>query len=253
MRMHFLSGGRLRMRKSTFLPDAEKTETIELPVTCALLRHAQGNVLFDTGCHPDIAANAQQRWGDLAKYLTPIMPAGDNVLTSLSQLGLSAGDIDVVVCSHLHTDHCGCNSYFSKATVIAHRLEIEAAKAATNMLGGYVGADWDTGRPIEAIEGERDLFGDGTIVLIHLPGHTPGTLSALVGLERSGQFLLASDSITLRAAFDIEFVPRNTWNGELLLQSFAEVRRIEKAGATVICGHDAAQWERLRKGAEAYD
>ena len=73
MKMHFLSGGRLRMRKSTFIPDAERSETIELPVTSALLRHAQGNVLFDTGCHPSVVDDAAARWGGLAKIMTPIM------------------------------------------------------------------------------------------------------------------------------------------------------------------------------------
>ena len=52
MKMHALSGGRVRMRKSVYVPDADRSETIELPVSCFLLRHAQGNVLFDTGCHP---------------------------------------------------------------------------------------------------------------------------------------------------------------------------------------------------------
>ena len=47
-----LSGGRVRMRKSVYFPDADRSETIELPVSCVLLRHPQGNVLFDTGCHP---------------------------------------------------------------------------------------------------------------------------------------------------------------------------------------------------------
>lgn len=241
------------MRRATFLPNAEKTDTIELPVVSVLLRHAQGNVLFDTGCHPDIPKKPQERWGDLAKYLTPIMPDGDNVLANLSSAGLGPNDIDVVICSHLHTDHCGCNSFFAKATVIAHRLEIEAAKAAPNMLGGYVAADWNTGQKFDPLEAERDLFGDGSLVLIHLPGHSPGSIGALVGLDRSGQFLLAADTIVLREAFEIEFVPRNTWNGEALLKSYAEVRRIEKTGATVICGHDAAQWDRLRKGSEFYD
>ncbi len=55
MKMHLLSGGRLRMRKSIFMPDADKSETIELSVSCALLRHGQGNVLFDTGCHPSVS------------------------------------------------------------------------------------------------------------------------------------------------------------------------------------------------------
>ena len=253
MKMHVLSGGRLRMRKSTFLPEAERTETIELPVAAILLRHSQGNVLFDTGCHPDIAAKPQERWGELAKYLTPVMPTGDNVLTGLAGLGLAPGDIDVVVCSHLHPDHCGCNAFFDKATVIAHRLEIEAARAATNVLGGYVNADWDSGQKFDAIDAQRDVFDDGRLVLLHLPGHTPGMLGALVALDRTGSFLLASDTITLREAFDREIVPKNTWNGEALLKSYAEARRIEASGATVICGHDAAQWSTLRKGGDAYD
>ena len=48
MRMHMLSGGRPRMSRRTYYPDAERGETFELPVSCVLLRHAQGNVLFAT-------------------------------------------------------------------------------------------------------------------------------------------------------------------------------------------------------------
>ena len=67
MKMHLLSGGRLRMRKSIFVPDADKSETIELSVPCALIRHDRANVLFDTGCHPTVAEHAEARWGGLAK------------------------------------------------------------------------------------------------------------------------------------------------------------------------------------------
>ena len=55
MKMHFLSGGCVRMRKATYIPDADRSETIELPVISVLLRHPQGNVIFDTGCHPAVA------------------------------------------------------------------------------------------------------------------------------------------------------------------------------------------------------
>ncbi|MYD93595.1 MAG: N-acyl homoserine lactonase family protein, partial [Chloroflexi bacterium] len=67
MRMHVLSGGRLRMSKHIYLPDAAREETIDLPVACFLFRHPQGNVLFDTGCHPTVAKNPQERWGNLAR------------------------------------------------------------------------------------------------------------------------------------------------------------------------------------------
>jgi len=253
MKMHLLSGGRVRMRKSIFLPDAERDTTIELPVCCALLRHGAGNVLFDTGCHPAVATEAAARWGGLAKLMTPIMPPGDNVVNALGSIGLQCDDIDVVVCSHLHPDHCGCNSFFKRASFIIHAEEVAAARAPGAMASGYLAAEWEQGTPPDLLDGERDLFGDGRIVLIPLPGHTPGTTGALVALDRAGTFLLASDTVSLRSTLDSGVVPKNTWNAAALVKSLAEVRRIEASGAKVLCSHDDAQWAGLRKGIDAYD
>lgn len=253
MKMHCLSGGRLRMRKNIFLPDSDRSETIEMPVASILLRHSQGNVLFDTGCHPSVAEQPEARWGGLVKLMTPIMRPDDNVLSGLAEIGLQPDDVDVVVCSHLHPDHCGCNAFFKRATVVVHAKELEAARAPVAEKAGYLKADWDHPNPIDAIAGERDLFGDNRIVLVPLPGHTPGTTGALVALERSGTFFLASDTVSLRATLDTGILPRNTWNGEALLKSLGEVKHIEATGATILCGHDAAQWDRLKKGAAFYD
>jgi N-acyl homoserine lactone hydrolase len=253
VKMHILSGGRLRLKKSIYLPDADRSETIDLPVSSVLLRHAQANVLFDTGCHPSVVGNAEARWGGMAKVMAPIMGPDDNVLAGLASLGLAPEDIDIVVNSHFHPDHCGCNAFFTKATVIVHAREVEAAKAPGSAAGGYLPIEWDHPMPMDTIAAERDLFGDGRVVLIPLPGHTPGTIGALAALDRSGAFLLASDAVSLRVSLDRDIVPRNTWNAEALLKSLAEIRRLEKGGANVLCGHDAQQWATLRKGADAYD
>ncbi|HUC49958.1 MAG TPA: N-acyl homoserine lactonase family protein [Xanthobacteraceae bacterium] len=253
MKMHLLSGGRLRMRKSIFQTAADKNETIELPVPCVLLRHAQGNVLFDTGCHPAVAEYAEARWGALARLMTPIMPPGENVVNGLSGIGLSCDDIDLVVCSHLHPDHCGCNIFFERATFIIHSKEVEAARAPGAQAQGYLAAEWQQDAPTDVIDDQRDVFGDGRIVLLPLPGHTPGTTSALVQLDRSGAFLLASDTVSLRSTLDTGMVPKNTWNADALARSLAEIRRFEAGGAKIICGHDAAEWTTLRKGADAYE
>ena len=242
MRMHVLSGGRLRMKKSIYLPDADRCETIDLPVSSMLLRHKQANVLFDTGCHPSVVDDAAARWGTMARVMSPIMGPGDNVISGLADLGFSPDDIDIVVNSHFHPDHCGCNSFFRKATFLVHASELEAAKAADSLSRGYLPVEWDHPMPMDAIDGQRDVFGDGRIVLVTLPGHTVGSTGALVALDRSGTFLLASDAVSLRASLDRDIVPRNTWNAELLLASLAEIRRIEQGGATVICGHDLEQW-----------
>jgi glyoxylase-like metal-dependent hydrolase (beta-lactamase superfamily II) len=253
MKMHVLSGGRLRVRKSMYDANAPRGETFDVPVSCILLRHGQGNVLFDTGCHPAVAENAEAHWGGLAKVMKPVMAPGDNVITALGGIGLSCDDIDVVVCSHLHADHCGCNTFFQRATFMIHASEVEAARAPNAEAAGYIAGEWEQPAPMDAIDGQRDLFGDGRIVLLPLPGHTPGTTGALAALDRSGTFLLASDTVSMRSTLDTGIIPRNTWNADTLEKSLAEVRRIEAGGATVLCGHDDAQWASLRKGADAYD
>jgi glyoxylase-like metal-dependent hydrolase (beta-lactamase superfamily II) len=241
------------MRKSIFLPAAERSETIEIPVSSALLRHRQANVLFDTGCHPAVPDNPEARWGGLAKLMVPIMQPGEHVLTGLAELGLQPDDIDVVVNSHLHPDHCGCNAFFRKATFLIHGDEITAARAPGSEAAGYLAAEWQQPMPIDAITGQRDVFSDGRIVLVHLPGHTPGSIGALARLERSGTFLLAGDTVSLRETLDTGIIPRNTWNGEALAKSLQEIRKIESTGTTILCSHDAGQWITLRKGADAYD
>ena len=253
MKLNFLAAGRLRMKKSIYVSGADRSETIDLPVGSALIRHKQGNVLFDTGCHPSVVDDAEGRWGPLAKVMKPLMSADETLLPSLACIGLEPDDIDIVVNSHFHPDHCGCNQFFRKATILAHAKEIEAAKASGADAAGYLRADWDYGEPIEAVNGEKDLFGDSSVVLLPLPGHTPGTMGALVSLDRDGQFLLASDSVNLRQNLDANAPPRNTWNVEQQLITFEEVRRIEKSGATVICGHDDWQWQNLRKGNDSYE
>jgi N-acyl homoserine lactone hydrolase len=253
MRMHLLSGGRLRMRRSVYVPDAERGETIDLPVSCALVRHARGNVLFDTGCHPSVVVDAQARWGAMAKAMVPIGGAADNVVDELARLGLAPGDVDVVVCSHFHADHCGCNAFFPRSTLVCHRLELEAASADDALAKGYLPQEWNHGLRRVAIDGEHDLLGDGRLVLKPLPGHTPGMIGALVHLDRDGSFMLASDAVPLALTLERDALPRNTADPDAASRSLDEVRRMQASGVTVVYGHDAQQWATLRTGAAFYE
>lgn len=253
MKMHVLSGGRLKMRKSVYVPEADRQELFDIPVSCYLLKHPQGNVLFDTGCHPSTAINAEQRWGGMAKFMTPISGPQDNVIDQLKLLDMKPDDIDVVVNSHLHSDHCGCNTFFKKASFICHANELAAAEQDDAEKMGFLAVDWKQPRPAETISAQKDLFNDGRIVLVPVPGHTPGMTGALVTLERSGAFFLASDSVALESNLVKDQIPRNMWNAELASQSMTEIRKIEAAGARVLFGHDDAQYQRLRKGQEYYD
>ena len=145
------------------------------------------------------------------------------------------------------------NAFFKRATIVCHARELEAASAPDAVKAGFVDADWKHPNRFDTFDGQKDLFGDGRIVALPLPGHTPGMSGALVQLERSGRYLLASDAVALRANFEREQNPKQTWNQDMALASLKEIQRIEAGGATVIFGHDLEQWESLKKGAQSYD
>lgn len=252
MRMDVLSGGRLKMRKSIYLPAESKEDMVELPVVSVLLRHPSGNVLFDTGCAPQAAEDPLGRWGGLAKVMQPIFAPQHAVVNQLPRHGLAAEDIDVVICSHLHPDHCGCNAAFARATVIAHAAELAAARAEGAEKQGYLPQEWDIPQGYSEIDGERDLFDDGRVVLLPLPGHSPGLTGTRIELERDGAFLLASDAAPMMCHVDQGYAPKNSWDMDLAVRSLAEIKAQKDRGATVICGHDDAQWQELSQRVEGF-
>jgi glyoxylase-like metal-dependent hydrolase (beta-lactamase superfamily II) len=251
--MHVLSGGRLRMRVNTYFPELMKEQTAEFPCSCFLIRHKQGNILFDTGCHPAVETDAAARWGEEARKFVPVHRVGDNVLGGLAKLKLGPADIDVVINSHLHMDHCGCNEFFRKAVFLIHADEIAAASAASGERRGYFRADWDHPMSIEAVRGEQDLFDDGRVVLLPLPGHTAGTIGARIELDRSGSFVLAADAAPVRQCFVQGYSPSNSWNPARSCASLTELQRLEQQGSTILFGHDEDQWLTLNKTIQAYD
>lgn len=253
MKMHFLDGGRLRMKRRIFVPDADREELIELPVISTLFRHTKGNVLFDTGCHPSVATDAHARWGGMEKFMTPIAPPKQDVINALAQVGLKPEDIDIVVNSHLHPDHCGCNAFFTRAQFFCHEAEIAAANAEGAVKMGYLRAEWEHPMRLDTISGSHDVFGDSRLVSIHIPGHTPGLIGLRAELEHSGEFFLVSDAVALERNLDNDEAPLNAWNADLLLASYDTVRQRRDAGATIICGHDAEQWKTLRTGRDGYE
>lgn len=252
MKMNFLDGGRVRMRRRIFVPDAAREEQIEMPVISTLFRHPKGNVLFDTGCHPSVETDAEARWGGLARLMTPIAAPNTNVVAALAQVGLQPDDIDLVVNSHLHPDHCGCNCFFRKAQFFCHAAELAAAEAENSDAQGYRRVEWDLPMRLDTLTGSHDLFGDGRLVSVPLPGHTPGCMGLRAELAGDGVFLLAADAVTLKRNLDRDEVPMNAWDREKLLASYEIVRGEEARGATVICGHDDEQWRTLKTGVDAY-
>jgi len=214
------------------------------PVTCWIVQHAKGTVLFDTGLHPDLLKGTS-RIGFFASIFDIDIPAGHDLATLLADQGIACGEIDYLVMSHLHFDHCGGIVQVPNARIIVQKDEWSAGRDAKLIdMGIYNPADFDLGHDIQQIEGHHDIFDDGSVICIPTPGHTAGHQSLKVELS-SGPVVLTSDCAYWQAMLDDMLVPPHGYDRELQKQSMNSLRTMRQEGCRLIFGHDAVQWKSI--------
>ena len=154
--------------------------TIRYPVPGYAVVHEQGTVLFDTGLHESLITS-DEMLGVLAPMFTVELTAADLPEARLAEAGIDPASVTHVVNSHLHFDHCGHNGPFADAVTLVQVAEWEAARKPATPYS-YVGVPLDEigAGDLRLVDGEIDLFGDGTVVLVPTPGHTVGHQSLLV-------------------------------------------------------------------------
>jgi N-acyl homoserine lactone hydrolase len=245
MHVYALCTGRIELDRASMLSDLTPGQPWTVPVLSFLVDHSRGKLLFDTGVHCQARVDPLTRLGaERVKRLTVKSQEGDDVVPQLARLGLAPHDVRYVANSHLHFDHCGGNEFFPRATFLVQRPELEAARRP-----GFVPSyspspiDFDHALDYQLIDGEHDVFGDGTVVLLPTYGHTPGHQSLLV---RAGKDLIvcASDACYTRENMDRDVLPKILWDPSVMHDSLAALRKLrDQAGATMFYGHDPAQWE----------
>ncbi len=227
---------------------------VEVPVPFYLIRHPRGTALVDGGNPLAVARDPREHWGQLADLFTVCMSEEDHCVAQLTKLGVPPDAISYVVQTHLHIDHTGALGHFPDASVVVHRRELEAARSADSPeASGYVRRDYE--RPLNwaPVEGEHDLFGDGTISLIETPGHSAGHMSLLLQLGDLGPVLLTADAADNRAQWEGRAHPRALHSREEATRSLEVLRALaRKTGAKVIFGHDPENWSGLKHAPESY-
>ncbi len=211
-------------------------ETFELPLTysCYLIRHGGTYMLWDTG-------NALDGSPEAPKV---------SLVDQLAQIQVPVDAIEYVGISHHHLDHTGQAAAFPGATLLIGKGDWDLMSSQEPPYGMNPGefamrrgrlAPWiEGGSKTEVLRGDRkDVFGDGTVIMIALPGHTPGHHALLVKLQKKGYVLLTGDVSHFRENYESDGVP--TWNDNRAA-SRASIDRFKKiAGnlkATVIIQHD---------------
>jgi N-acyl homoserine lactone hydrolase len=131
---------------------------------------------------------------------------------------------------------------------------MEWAKKPENEGKGYFRADWDHPLAYREIEAPFDLYGDGSLVIIPLPGHTPGHQGLLVRLKKDGAIILSGDSVPCEENYLDFKIPRNHLDGEQARKTIQDLHGlVEKEKALLIHGHDPEQWKKIRKAPEFYE
>ena len=232
-----------------------ETGTVTIPVPVFLIEHARGLVLIDTGLVPAAAVDAQAVYGPLADKCQIKFDPDQAVDRQLALLGFDVKDVTHVVMSHAHWDHTGGMYLFPHAQFIIAEGELQYAYWPMPAAPLFRREDLEPTRAFDwrFFTGDFDLFGDGSIVILHMPGHTPGNSSVLVRLANH-TFLLAIDTAHLRSGYVSERPMPSDWNTLLSVQSIRRLKRLEESlQATLWISHDPEDWAAFRHAPEFYD
>ena len=250
-------GHSLANDESVWTPGKNVGRDIEFSSTCWLIKHGSEWLLWDTGV-PESSLHDPRGWSTLPKLI--VYHLDKSLTDQLTEIGLKPGDIGRVAISHTHGDHIGNMGLFPNSTVLMQRAEYSwihspnGANDNVNQLMALARKLLGTPKKLQLIDGDTDVFGDGSVTLISTPGHTPGHQSLMVHLPKSGFIILSGDVVHLEGNFEKNIVPSlNTSKAE----SIASMDRIRKLiatyKATLFINHDKSQTDTLKLVPAFYD
>ena len=241
MKLFAFTCGRLRGEFGRLMEGGEGE--IDLPIPSYLIEHPKGTMLFDTGMHPDCQRDPAGRIGPRVTELFSFnYRPGEEISARLEAIGRDPAKIDLIVNSHFHFDHVGGNALIPNATMVVQRREWDAGMDPDSAARrGFNPRDFDLGHKLKLLDGEHDLFGDGSVVCLPTSGHTPGHQSLKVRLA-SGDIMLAADSCYFCRTLRERRLPQNVDDRAAMLASLDRLARLEQGGARIFFGHDPEFW-----------
>jgi N-acyl homoserine lactone hydrolase len=250
-------GHSLANDESVWTPGENAGRHIEFSSTCWLIKRDKQWVLWDTGV-PQDTLNDPKGWSTLPKLI--VYHLDKTITGQLAEVGLKTSDITYVALSHTHGDHIGNVNLFPNSTILMQQAEYswihspDGENDNVNQLKALARKLLGTPKHLQPVDGDADLFGDGSVTLISTPGHTPGSQSLLVHLKNSGFIILSGDVVHLEDSFENNIVPSLNTDKAASLASMDKVRRmIATYHARLFINHDKAQADTLKLLPAFYD
>lgn len=243
---------------------------IKIPINVYIIEHRDGLVLFDAGMDPAIGKDPNYVSNPIVRFfmhrIFRLHTGPDETLTKkLAKLGYAAADVSKVIISHLHFDHIGGIAEVPQAELLVSsdewrqlsgphperdyifREHIELPDAKWQQIDFAPSDD-----PLLTSFGRcYDVMGDGSMVLLSTPGHTPSSMSMLVRTDGLPPLLLVGDLTYELDLLMNDQVP-GTGNKAQLLASFAKVRALKKQlpDLVILPSHDPAATQTLKKATQ---
>jgi N-acyl homoserine lactone hydrolase len=266
IKLYAFSSGALTIGKGILQNLAPVDPPIQIPVGFFVVSHPKGNVLFDTGNNDKIITDPGY-WGASFDALKPVNTPDVAIDTQLQKIGLKPDDIKYVVVSHMHLDHGGNVGKFPNSTIVVQKDEIrnafwpEAGTGGPYMLGDAMplrklNSDYPNAVKMIQLNGDLDLFGDGTLVVKRWVAHTPGSQMMTVRLKNSGLIILTGDNVYFRENVEKSLPPNIVlaYNPSGFLSAYEWIRHLmatEKAD--FFTAHDPDAFKAMKKAPEFYD
>ena len=193
---------------------------VPIVYSCYLIKHGDDYMVWDTGQSPNAGA------------LAPKVA----LVEQLAQLQVKPEQVKFVGISHYHPDHTGQVGSLPQATLLIGKGDWDVLTSPKPPFAHWIGG----GGKLEPVPLDKDVFGNGTVVMLATPGHTPGHHSLLVKLQQMGYVLVSGDVAHFRENYDIDGVPPfNTQRAESLASLDRVKRIVANTKATVVIQHDA--------------
>jgi N-acyl homoserine lactone hydrolase len=228
----------------------EELALTKLSVPCFLIVHPKGTLIWDTGVIPDSAFKA-----DGAPVVQGVSTATKPLLPQLAQIGYTPNDITYLALSHYHVDHAANANAFAGSTWLVQKAERDAmfSQPPPRLARPADYSALKNSKTVEITTPQYDVFGDGTVVIISAPGHTPGHQVLFLKLAKTDPVIIAGDLYHYPEERTLDRVPTFEYNVD---ESRASRKAIEafakKTGAQLWIEHDYAANIKLKKSPGFY-
>ncbi|MGI9423968.1 MAG: N-acyl homoserine lactonase family protein [Hyphomicrobiaceae bacterium] len=268
MKLYAFSSGALTIGKGVLQNFGPMDPPIKIPVGFFVIKHPKGNVLYDTGNNDKIIKDPSY-WGPFFESLKPVNTPDVAIDVQLQKIGMTPDDIKYVVVSHMHLDHAGNLAKFPNSTIVMQRDEIYYGFWPDEpFTGPFIPGDaavlrskTGTGKPnafnMLILDNEdKDLFGDGSVIVKNAPGHTKGHQMMLIRLPKTGPTILTGDNVYFRENVE-KSIPPNlvlAYDPAAIMRAYEYIRYMKASeGADFFTSHDPEAYKARKKAPEFYD